>query len=255
MPSGAGFSSVGIMNETTAMPAGTALVTGASRGLGRALARELAQHGRRLIVTARDAEELEAAAAELRGHLPAGTGEAGVTALAGDVADPAHRAALVRAAAEAGGIDLLVNNASTLGTVPLPRLAEQPLDDLERAFVVNVLAPLALVQALLPDLRKRRGAILNITSDAAVEGYPAWGAYGSTKAALEQLSNILAAEEPEIAVWWVDPGEMRTRMLRDAGEDADAAPPPEQAAAVLRRLIADRPASGRHRVADLAIAK
>jgi NAD(P)-dependent dehydrogenase (short-subunit alcohol dehydrogenase family) len=231
------------------------LITGASRGLGLALARELVREGGRVIVTARGAEDLEAAARELRGHLPPGSDAAGVTTLAGDVADPAHRAALARAVSEAGGIDLLVNNASTLGTTPLPRLADQPLDDLEQAFTINTLAPLALIQALLPGLRERRGAILNITSDAAVEGYPTWGGYGSTKAALEQLSHVLAAEEPAIAVWWVDPGEMRTRMLRDAGEDAAAAPPPEEAAAALRRLIADRPASGRHRVADFAGAR
>jgi NAD(P)-dependent dehydrogenase (short-subunit alcohol dehydrogenase family) len=242
------LSSVVGMKHTTATGTRTALITGASRGLGLALARELARDGRRLVITARGVPELDAAAGELR----AISDRATVTALAGDIVDPAHRAALARAVAEAGGADLLVNNASTLGTTPLPRLADQPLDDLERAFAVNVLAPLALAQALLPGLRERGGAVLNITSDAAVEGYPSWGGYGSTKAALEQLSNVLAAEEPGIAVWWVDPGEMRTRMLRDAGEDADAAPPPEEAARALHRLITDRPASGRHRVSDLA---
>ncbi|WP_395104788.1 SDR family NAD(P)-dependent oxidoreductase [Actinomadura sp. SCN-SB] len=239
------------MNETTDANAGTTLITGASRGLGLALAGEFAGEGRRLIITARDAPPLEEAADALRRRLPAGTGPRAVTAIAGDVADPAHRAALAKATADAGGIGLLVNNASTLGTVPLPRLADQPLDDLERAFAINTLAPLALIQALLPGLRERRGAVLNITSDAAIEGYPGWGGYGATKAALEQLSNVLAAEEPEIAVWWVDPGEMRTRMLRDAGEDADAAPPPEHAAALLKRLVTDRPPSGRLRAADL----
>jgi NAD(P)-dependent dehydrogenase (short-subunit alcohol dehydrogenase family) len=236
------------MTHTSENGQRTTLITGASQGLGLALARELADDGWRLVITARGVPELDAAARELRAA-------ATVTALAGDVADPAHRAALARAAAEAGGIDLLVNNASTLGTTPLPRLADQPLDDLERAFAVNTLAPLALIQALLPSLRDKGGAVLNITSDAAVEGYPTWGGYGSTKAALEQLSNVLAAEEPEVAVWWVDPGEMRTRMLRDAGEDADAAPPPEEAAAALHRLIGTRPASGRHRAADLSPAR
>ncbi|MEV5826597.1 SDR family oxidoreductase [Spirillospora sp. NPDC052242] len=220
----------------------TALITGASRGLGRALARELARDGWTLVVDARDAAALRAAAA--------GLGPA-ATAIAGDVADPAHRADLARAVA--GGLDLLVNNASTLGTTPLPRLADQPIDDLAAVYAVNVLAPLALTQAVLPALRERRGAILNITSDAAVEDYPAWGGYGSSKAALEQLSHVLAAEEPGLAVWWADPGEMRTGMLRAAGEDADAAPPPEEAAAALRRLIADRPPSGRYRAADLHV--
>ncbi|XVQ10842.1 SDR family NAD(P)-dependent oxidoreductase [Spirillospora sp. CA-255316] len=248
----------------------TAVVTGASRGLGRALAGELARDGWNLVIDARGAPELEDTAEELRkisdGSAPGGSpgmsgtsvtfgtsGAAVIRALAGDVADPAHRAALARAALEIGnGVDLLVNNASVLGTTPLPRLADQPLADLERAFAINTAAPLALVQALLPALRERRGAVLNITSDAAVEGYETWGGYGATKAALEQLSRVLAAEEPDVAVWWADPGEMRTRMLREAGEDADAAPPPEEAAAALYRLVTGRYPSGRYRAADLA---
>ncbi|MCO5970026.1 SDR family NAD(P)-dependent oxidoreductase [Actinoallomurus soli] len=220
-----------------------ALITGASRGLGLALARALAQDGWTLILDARGAADLEKAAADL-----AAAG-ADVTAVPGDVADPAHRDALVRAS---GGLDLLVNNASTLGATPLPHLADHPLPDLERAFAINVLAPLALVQGVLPALRARRGAIVNVTSDAAREAYEGWGGYGATKAALDQLSGVLAVEEPEIAVWWVDPGEMRTRMLADAGEDADAAPLPEDVAVpALRRLIAERPASGRYAVGDL----
>ncbi|MFC4908974.1 SDR family NAD(P)-dependent oxidoreductase [Actinomadura gamaensis] len=221
----------------------TALITGASRGLGRALAAELTRDGWTVVVDARSAGELAKAAADLGPN---------AVAVPGDVTDPAHRAALVRAVEEAGGIDLLVNNASTLGTTPLPRLADQPLDELEAAFRTNVLAPLALVQAFLPGLRERRGAVLNITSDAAVEGYETWGGYGSTKAALDQLSNVLAAEEPDLAVWCVDPGEMSTDMLRAAGEDADAAPPPERTAAALRALISDRRPSGRYRADDLA---
>ncbi|MFC5749188.1 SDR family NAD(P)-dependent oxidoreductase [Actinomadura rugatobispora] len=233
----------------------TAVVTGASRGLGLALARELARDGWNLVIDARGAPALEDAAEELRetAASSAASGTAVIAALAGDVADPAHRAALARTALEIGhGVDLLVNNASVLGTTPLPRLAAQPLADLERAFAVNTVAPLALVQALLPALRERGGAVLNITSDAAVEGYETWGGYGATKAALEQLSRVLAAEEPGLAVWWTDPGEMRTRMLREAGEDADAAPPPEEAAAALYRLVTDRLPSGRHQAADLA---
>ncbi|URM97908.1 SDR family oxidoreductase [Actinomadura madurae] len=220
----------------------TALITGASRGLGRALARGLAEDGWNLVIDARDAAALAAVA-----------DETGATAIAGDVTDPAHRTALARAAG--GGLDLLVNNASTLGPTPMPRLASLPVDALADTLATNVLAPLALIQAVLPGLRERRGAILNITSDAAVENYETWGGYGTSKAALEQLSNVLAAEEPGVAVWWADPGEMNTAMLRAAGEDADAAPPPEQAAAVLRRLVADRLPSGRYRVADLAGAR
>ncbi|MEW2356526.1 SDR family oxidoreductase [Spirillospora sp. NPDC029432] len=227
----------------------TALVTGASRGLGKALARLLAQDGWRLVIDARGAPALEEAARELE------AAGADVTAAAGDVADTAHRAALAAAVRDAGGLDLLVNNASVLGATPMPRLAGHPLPDLERAFQVNTLAPLALIQAFLPALRERGGAVLNITSDAAVEDYETWGGYGATKAALEQLSHVLAAEEPAIAVWWADPGEMRTAMLREAGEDADAAPPPEEAAAALHRLITDRLPSGRYRAADLAAAR
>ncbi|MBB6398416.1 NAD(P)-dependent dehydrogenase (short-subunit alcohol dehydrogenase family) [Actinomadura coerulea] len=219
----------------------TALITGASRGLGRALARTLARDGWNLVVDARDAAALSAVAAET-----------GATAIPGDVADPAHRAALARAAGS--GLDLLVNNASTLGPTPMPRLASLPAGALADTFATNVLAPLALIQAVLPGLRERRGAILNITSDAAVEGYETWGGYGASKAALEQLSNVLAAEEPDVAVWWADPGEMNTAMLRAAGEDADAAPPPEEAAAALHRLVSGRLPSGRYRAADLAAA-
>jgi NAD(P)-dependent dehydrogenase (short-subunit alcohol dehydrogenase family) len=215
-----------------------ALITGASRGLGLALARSLAQDGWTLVLDARGAPGLEKIAADLD-----------ATAVAGDIADPDHREALVRAS---DGLDLLVNNASTLGATPLPRLGGYPLPELERAFAVNVLGPLGLIQGLLPALRERRGAIVNISSDAAREPYEGWGGYGATKAALDQLSNVLAAEEPDIAVWSIDPGEMRTRMLADAGEDADAAPLPEDVAVpALRRLIARRPASGRYAVGEL----
>lgn len=230
----------------------TALITGASRGLGRALARELARDGWNLVIDARDADALEAAAHEIGTETGTETGGK-VTAIAGDVADPAHRADLARTVA--GGLDLLVNNASTLGPTPMPRLAGLPVTDLADTFATNVLAPLALIQDVLPGLRERRGAILNITSDAAVENYETWGAYGSSKAALEQLSNVLAAEEPDVAVWWADPGEMNTAMLRAAGEDADSAPPPEEAAAAFRRLVTDRRPSGRYRSADLAGAR
>ncbi|MCW2886406.1 MAG: short-chain dehydrogenase/reductase [Streptosporangiaceae bacterium] len=220
----------------------TALITGASRGLGLALATALAKEGWRLIISARGASDLSSAAQDL-----------GATGLAGDIADSRHRAALIGAVEEAGGLDLLVNNASVLGALPLQPLDAYPIDRLEHAFKVNTLAPLALIQGLLPLLRERGGAILNISSDAAVEAYETWGGYGASKAALDQLSNVLAAEEPALSVWWVDPGEMRTRMLAEAmpGEDLSETPPPEQAAAALLRLLESRAPSGRYRAADL----
>ncbi|HEY0537584.1 MAG TPA: SDR family oxidoreductase [Actinoallomurus sp.] len=210
-----------------------ALITGASRGLGLALAGALAREGWDLLLDARDASALRAAAGAFHGTL-----------IPGDVSDPAHRAELVAAA---DGLDLLVNNASTLGATPLRPLAGYPLEELAHAFAVNTLGPLGLIQGLLPVLRERRGAIINITSDAATEPYEGWGGYGATKAALEQLSHVLAAEEPDVSVWWVDPGEMRTAMLAAAGEDAEAAPRPEDVAVpALLRLIADRASSGRY---------
>jgi NAD(P)-dependent dehydrogenase (short-subunit alcohol dehydrogenase family) len=223
----------------------TALITGASRGLGQALARALDADGWQLIITARGADELAAVAKEF----------SEVTAIPGDIADSWHRAGVADAVQQAGGLDLLVNNASTLGAAPLPRLADYPPDELRQAFVTNAVAPLTLIQILLPDLRARRGAILNITSDASVEAYEGWGGYGATKAALDQLSNVLAAEEPDLAVWWVDPGEMRTQMLADAmpGEDLSGEPLPEEVAVpALLRLIGERLPSGRYRAADLA---
>jgi NAD(P)-dependent dehydrogenase (short-subunit alcohol dehydrogenase family) len=226
----------------------TALVTGASRGLGRALAHGLVTDGWHVIITARGADALETTAKEL----PA------AVALPGDIGDSWHRAGLAEAAEEAGGLDLLVNNASTLGAAPLPRLADYPPPALEHAFATNVVAPLALIQSLLPELRTRRGAVLNISSDAAVEAYEGWGGYGATKAALDQISHVLAAEEPDLAVWWVDPGEMRTQMLADAmpGEDLSGEPLPEEVAVpALLRLIGERLPSGRYRAADLVPAR
>ncbi len=213
-----------------------ALITGASRGLGLALAKALANDGWNLIITARGATELFRAAAET-----------GALAIPGDVADPAHRAALIEAASDLGGLELLVNNASGLGPVPLPPLAAYPLDGLTQLFQVNVIGPLALIQHSLPELRKRHGAVINITSDAAVEAYEGWGGYGATKAALDQVSNVLAVEETDIRVWWVDPGEMRTRMLADAigTEEAATAPEPDDVVPTLMGLIRNRPASGR----------
>src|SRR5690348_7619297 len=217
-----------IMGATTEK---TALITGASRGLGLALARELATRGWHLILDARGAEALEAAQAELAALT-------GVTPISGDVADAGHREALARAAEAAGGLDLVVNNASILGPSPQPSLLDYPLATLEQVYRVNVLAPLGLLQAVRPWLRT--GArIVNITSDAAVEPYEGWGGYGSSKAALEQLSAILAAENPELRVYWVDPGDMRTQMQQEAfpGEDISDRPPPEASVPGLIELI------------------
>src|SRR5919201_4776491 len=224
------------------MPVG--IVTGASRGLGLALARELARSGWRLVVDARGAGELELAARQL-GAL----GE--VVAIAGDVADQRHREALVDAAGER--IDLLVNNASLLGPSPQPPLRAYPLRELERVYRVNVLAPLALVQLVLPRL-PAGGRIVNITSDAAVEPYEGWGGYGSSKAALEQLTAILAAEHPDLRVYTVDPGDMRTQMQQDAfpGEDISDRPPPAESVPGLLALIEGSLPSGRYQARELA---
>jgi NAD(P)-dependent dehydrogenase (short-subunit alcohol dehydrogenase family) len=223
----------------------TAIITGASRGLGLALARALAAEGYRLVVDARHVGDLEAAARDLG---------ADVAAIAGDVADAAHRAARVEAAGPR--IDVLVNNASVLGPSPQPALADYPLDVLERVYRVNVLAPLALAQLALPRI-PAGGTILNITSDAAVEPYPGWGGYGSSKAALEQLSAVLAAERPELRVHAVDPGDMRTRMHQEAfpGEDISDRPEPETSVPGLLALIAGERGSGRWRAHDVAEAR
>jgi NAD(P)-dependent dehydrogenase (short-subunit alcohol dehydrogenase family) len=238
----------------------TALITGASRGLGRAVAAGLVQAGFDLIIDARDAAALDAAAGALRaagGPVRADSGaqrpQSTVTALAGDVTQPAHRAALAAAAQAAGRLDLLVNNAGTLGASPLPALAEYPPDELRAAFEVNVIAPIALTQLLLPLLRASGGAVLNITSDAAVEAYAGWGGYGAAKAALEQASNVLAAEEPALRVWWADPGDLRTDMhqLAFPGEDISDRPEPESVVPAFVRLVTERLPSGRYRASHL----
>jgi NAD(P)-dependent dehydrogenase (short-subunit alcohol dehydrogenase family) len=226
----------------------TALITGGSRGLGRALAEGLAAEGWNVVVDGRDPEALERARAAIDAAGP-GT----VVALPGDVDDPVHVAALVAAAAGQGRFALLVNNAGTLGPTPLPPVAGLHLGALERALRTNVVAPLRILQASLPRLRAEQGTVLNITSDAAVEGYEGWGAYGATKAALEQLSRVLAAEEPAVRVYWVDPGDMRTRMHQDAfpGEDISDRPLPATRVPGLLRLVRERPPSGRYQVERL----
>jgi len=220
-----------------------AVVTGASKGLGLALTRALADRGWSVVVDARDGDALQRATA----------GRPGVTAVPGDVADPTHRAELVRAVERLGRLDALVNNASTLGASPLPRLDVLPLDTYRQTLEVNVVAPLALVQAFLPLLRASDGRIVNITSDAGVEGYETWGGYGSSKAALEQLSNVLAAEEPGVKVYWLDPGDMRTDMHQDAfpGEDISDRPPPEESIPGLLALVDGNRPSGRYRAKAL----
>src|SRR5260370_3019698 len=186
----------------------TAMISGASGGLGLALARQLAAQGWQLIIDARGAEALEAARILL-------SNQTRVVAIPGDVIDPAHRRALANAARELGGLDALVNNASILGPSPQPPLLDYPLEVLEQVYRTNVIAPLALIQAMQHFL-KPGACIINITSDAGVEAYEGWGGYGSSKATLEQLSNILAAENPPCRVYWVDPGDMLPQMHHDA---------------------------------------
>lgn len=218
----------------------TALITGASRGLGLELALALARGGWTLIIDAREAQALKAAGAEISQYTR-------VTALPGDVSDAAHRAALAAVARAAGGVDVVINNASLLGPSPQPELLDYPLDVLEQVYRVNVFAPLALLQELR-DLLPEGGVVVNITSDAGVEAYPGWGGYGSSKAALEQLSAILAAENPGWRVFWVDPGDMRTQMQQEAfpGEDISDRPLPEESVPGILALIDGNLPSGRY---------
>ena len=221
------------------------LITGASRGLGLALARQLAHDGWTLLIDARGPDALEEARKELAAQTQ-------VIAIAGDVSNAAHRVALADAAKSLGGLDALVINASILGPSPQPPLLDYPLATLEEVYRVNVIAPLALTQALRETL-KPGARILNITSDAGVEAYPGWGGYGSSKAALEQLSNILAAENEGWRVYWVDPGDMRTEMHQAAypGEDISDRPLPETSVPGLLALLAGDHPSGRYAARDL----
>src|SRR5215469_2030465 len=222
-----------------------ALITGASRGLGRAATRALAGRGWSLVVDARRRPDL----ADSTRDLPR------AVAIPGDMTDPVHRADLVAAVERLGQLDVLINNASTLGPSPLPPLRHYRLDDLRRVYETNVLAPLALIQLLAAPLEAAHGTIINVTSDAAVEAYPGWGGYGSSKAALDQLSNTFAAEEGELRCYAFDPGDMRTEMHQQAfpGEDISDRAEPESVVPALLRLIDERPPSGRYRAADLAI--
>jgi NAD(P)-dependent dehydrogenase (short-subunit alcohol dehydrogenase family) len=219
----------------------TGIVTGASRGLGLELARALDERGWRLIVDARGGDALEEATAGLQN----------VTAIAGDVTDPAHRRALLDAAGDR--IDLVVNNASLLGPSPQPALADYPLETLRDVYEANVIGPLGLLQLALPRMPEG-AALLDITSDAGVEPYEGWGGYGSSKAALEQLTAILAAEHAGLRVYWVDPGDMNTQMHQDAfpGEDISDRPPPEESVPGLLALIEGSLPSGRYQARELA---
>ncbi len=223
-----------------------AIVTGASQGFGRALATDLAKDGWELVIDGRRPGPL-AEAAETLAAL--GTG---VRSLAGDITDPSHRALLVEEAAGLGRLDLVVNNASTLGPSPLPPLSRYPLAELTRVFEVNVLAPLALVQLALPLLRAVGGTIVAVSSDAAVEAYAGWGGYGSSKAALDHLHRVLAVEEPTLRVYSFDPGDMRTAMHQEAfpGEDISDRPEPATVVPALRTLLEAAPPSGRYRAGE-----
>jgi NAD(P)-dependent dehydrogenase (short-subunit alcohol dehydrogenase family) len=228
-----------------------AIVTGASRGLGAAVAEGLAVQGWSLVIDGRDPDALHASADHLRSFVAE---DAILREVPGDITDAAHRADLVAAAAALGGLDLLVNNAGTLGASPLPSLAEYPLGDLRIAFEVNVVAPLGLTQAALPLLlASPRPRLVNITSDAAVEAYEGWGGYGAGKAALEHLGAVLGVEFPSLTVWSVDPGDLRTVMHQAAfpGQDISDRPEPATVVPAFLHLVDSRRPSGRYRASEL----
>jgi NAD(P)-dependent dehydrogenase (short-subunit alcohol dehydrogenase family) len=224
-----------------------AYVSGGSRGLGLALSTDLVRRGWRVVTDSRNEQRLAAAVAEM-------PDPALVTAIPGDVADAGHRARVAAAVAAAGGLDLLVNNASLLGPSPQPHLADYPLASLEAVYAVNTFAPVALIQVLLPHLVERGGRIVNVTSDAAAEAYEGWGGYGSSKAALDHLSAILALELPATRVYAFDPGDMRTDMQQEAfpGEDISDRPTAESVVPALMRLVDGDLPSGRYRAGELA---
>ena len=224
----------------------TAVITGSSRGLGRAVTTALHARGWHLVVDARHADDLSAATRDLRPNER-------IHPVPGDVTDPAHRRQLAATAGVTGGGDLLVNNASTLGASPLPPIAELDPETLTRVLTTNVVAPVDLIRTMLPQLLTHGGTVINVTSDAAVEPYETWGGYGSSKAALDQVSAVLAAEQPALRVYAFDPGDMRTAMHQAAFPDEDISDRPEPGSVVpaLLRLLDERPPSGRYRAADL----
>jgi NAD(P)-dependent dehydrogenase (short-subunit alcohol dehydrogenase family) len=234
-------------SESTGDVMPLALVTGASKGFGHAIAEALAERGWTLIVDARTEAELTSASAGHAEH---------ITAIPGDVTDPSHRQQLAAVVNQLGGrLDLVINNASTLGTSPLPQLADYPLDDLRQVYETNVIAPLALIQALIEPLTAAGGSIVDVSSDAAVEAYPGWGGYGSSKAGLDQLTAVLGQEEPRLRCYAFDPGDMRTQMhqLAFPGEDISDRPEPHTVVPALLRLLDERPPSGRYRAAEFMI--
>jgi NAD(P)-dependent dehydrogenase (short-subunit alcohol dehydrogenase family) len=224
----------------------TALITGGSRGLGLALARRLVADGWELVIDARTAADLDSAVAEL--------GPARVVAVPGDIASEEHRRALRRVAADLGGLDAVIHNASRLGPSPQPPLGSYPLEVLREVYAVNVFAPLRLTQLLLPHVRPD-GRIVFVTSDASVEAYEGWGGYGSSKAALDQIAAVLAVEHPELRVYAVDPGDMNTRMHQEAfpGEDISDRPPPESSVPGLVEILTGRLPSGRYQARSLPL--
>ena len=235
---------------TQSQPRPVAIVTGASRGFGKAVTAALLDRGWTVVADARRAAELKITATELNSDR--------LIALPGDITDASHRDALLTAAIKAGPLRLLVNNASRLGPSPQPVLADYPRGELSAVYETNVFAPLALIQAALPALGDNAGMIINLTSDAAVEPYPGWGGYGSSKAALDQLSAVLATETSvasAVTVYAFDPGDMRTEMHQAAfpGEDISDRAEPESVVPALLRLLDTRPAAGRYRAVDLAL--
>jgi NAD(P)-dependent dehydrogenase (short-subunit alcohol dehydrogenase family) len=224
-----------------------AIITGASQGLGLATAGALAGQGWAVVIDGRRADLLRRVA----GLLPAGQ----VAAIPGDVTDPGHRTQLAEAARRLGTVELLMNNASELGPSPQPALASYPPGELATVYAVNVLAPVALTQLVTGDLTAAGGTVINVSSDAATEAYAGWGGYGSSKAALDQVSAVLAVEHPDLRVYAFDPGDMRTEMHQRAfpGEDISDRPEPAVAVPAIERLLRDRPPSGRYRAADLLV--
>lgn len=227
----------------------TAIVTGGSQGLGRALVGRLLADGWRVVTDARRADRLERTATELHGQLGGGAADR-LLARPGDLTQPAHRRELLAAGGDR--IDLVVNNASTLGATPLRTVGDLGVDDLRATFDLNVVAPIALL-AEAGDRLGPGAVVVNVSSDAAVEPYETWGGYGASKAALDHLSRVLAAERPDLRVYAVDPGDMRTEMHQAAfpGEDIGDRPTPDASADAIVALVdSDRP-SGRLRAGDL----
>lgn len=237
------------MSDNRTSDVRSALITGASAGLGRALVRAMAEQGWHSVITARRGERLERVRDEL--------GADRVTAVQGDVADAAHRRRLAETIRDRGRLDLVVNNASRLGPSPMPQLSQYPLDELARVYDTNLIAPLGVLQIALSFLRASGGIAVNISSDAATTPYEGWGGYGSSKAALDHLTAILAAENPDLPIYSFDPGDMRTEMHQAAfpGEDISDRPPPESVVPALLRLIGNRPPSGRYVGSDVPSAQ